>query len=60
MKKRLSSGPATNPGNMCNTALNKCDFHITLCLQGNFPKGPVRVYIYSPNVGKNILKLIMI
>ena len=60
MKKGLSSGPATSPGNMCNTALNKCDFHITLCLQGELPKGQVGGYVYNPNMGKNILKLIMI
>ena len=53
MKKRLSSWPVTNPGNMCNTALKKCDFHITRCLQGDLPDGQVGQYTYSPNVGKN-------
>ena len=45
--KKRSSSPATNPGNMCNTALNKYDFHITLCLQGDLPDGQVEWYRYS-------------
>ena len=60
MKKGLSSWAATNPGDMCNTALNKCDFHITLCLQGDLADGQVGRYIYSPIMGKHILNLIMI
>ena len=33
--------------------LNKGDFHITLCLQGDLPDGQVGQYMYSPIVGKN-------
>ena len=60
MKKRLSSWPATNPGNVCNTAFNMCNFHIIRCPQGDLPDGQVGRYIYNPNVGKNVLKLITI
>ena len=59
-KNKVSYWPAPKPGNMCNTPLNKWDLYITLCLQGDLLDGQVGRYMYRPNVGKDILKLITI